>query len=127
MTSGPEASQLTSGDLVWVDLRPTRGHEQSGVRPAVVLTDAAFHARNSTAIVCPITRNIQPWPFKVLLPEGLPVTGAVLIDQIRSVDRASRGFRQIGVVPQDIMAEIRARIILVIGAASEVIRPGDVS
>lgn len=125
MTSGPDASPLTSGDIVWLDLRPTLGREQSGVRPAAVLTDAEFHYRNSTAVICPITRNTQPWPFKVFLPKGLPVTGAVLIDQIRSVDRTARGFRRIGAVPPAIMADIRSRIVLLVGAASEVPLPRD--
>src|SRR5215207_8615472 len=74
--SVPEA-----GDLVWVDLRPTRGREQSGVRPAVVLTDRDFHVCNEIAIICPITSNIRSWPAKVVLPPGLAAQGAVPTDQ----------------------------------------------
>ena len=104
-----------AGDIVWVDLEPTRGREQSGVRPAVVLSDRAFHARNATAIICPITRNVTPWPTKVLLPDGLSVSGAVLIDQIRCVDRASRGFRRVGTVPDDVLLRIRLSVAELIG------------
>ncbi|MFL9825455.1 type II toxin-antitoxin system PemK/MazF family toxin [Rhodoplanes sp. SY1] len=100
---------------MWVDLRPTRGREQSGVRPAVVLTDHEFHRRGETAIVCPITRNTTPWPTKVVLPKGLAVSGAVLVDQIRVLDRTTRGFRLIGQVPPDVLAEVRGRLAALLG------------
>jgi mRNA-degrading endonuclease toxin of MazEF toxin-antitoxin module len=104
-----------AGDIVWVDLELTRGREQSGVRPAIVLSDRTFHARNATAIICPITRNVTPWPTKVLLPDGLGVSGAVLVDQIRCVDRASRGFRRVGAVPDDVLLRVRLSLAELIG------------
>lgn len=109
-----------AGDIVWVDLRPTLGREQSGVRPAVVLSAGSFHLRNATAIICPITRNITPWPTKLLLPEGLSVSGAVLLDHIRCVDRASRGFRYVGSLPPDILLRIRLGIAELIGLPAAV-------
>ncbi|GJD89809.1 Endoribonuclease toxin MazF [Methylobacterium hispanicum] len=110
---------LQAGDIVWVDLRPTLGREQSGVRPAVVLSDAGFHRLNETAIVCPVTSNTKPWPTKIVLPDDLPVTGAVLADQIRCVDRASRGFRRVGSVPDDVLLKIRLMVAELIGLPAE--------
>ena len=104
-----------AGNIVWVDLRPTLGHEQSGVRPAIVLSDLTFHRRSATAIICPVTRNITPWPTKILLPEGLAISGAVLVDQIRCVDRSSRGFRIVGSVPEDVLLRIRLSVAELIG------------
>ena len=116
MTTGHEAVALPdAGDIVWVDFRPTLGREQSGVRPALVLTDRGFHERNATAIVCAITRNVQPWPTKVLLPEGLPVAGAVLADQVRNVDRTARGFRRVGRVPPETLDAVRRKLINLLG------------
>lgn len=106
---------LQAGDLVWVDLRPTRGHEQGGVRPAVVLTDREFHRRNDTAVVCPITSNTAPWPTKVILPDGLAASGAILVDQVRTLDRAKRGFRSVGRVPDEVLNEVRARLATLLG------------
>jgi len=106
---------LQAGDLVWVDLRPTRGREQSGVRPAVVLTDREFHRRNNTAVVCPITSNKTPWPTKVILPDGLAARGAILVDQIRTLDRVARGFRPVGRVPDQILNEVRGRLAALLG------------
>ncbi|MHC2088549.1 type II toxin-antitoxin system PemK/MazF family toxin [Methylobacterium sp.] len=109
-----------AGDVVWVDLRPTLGREQSGIRPAVVLSDVTFHLRNATAIICPITSNVTPWPTKILLPDGLVVSGAVLLDHIRCVDRASRGFRRVGALPPDILLRIRLGIAELIGLPAAV-------
>ena len=115
MTTTDDPLPPEAGDIVWVDLEPTRGREQSGFRPAIVLSDRTFHMRNATAIICPITRNLTPWPTKVLLPDGLGVSGAVLVDQIRCVDRAARGFRRAGAVPDDILLRIRLSLAELIG------------
>ncbi|MCJ2140534.1 type II toxin-antitoxin system PemK/MazF family toxin [Methylobacterium sp. E-066] len=116
MTTGRDVHDLPeAGDLVWVDLRPTLGREQSGVRPALVLTSRDFHARNATAIVCPVTRNIDPWPTKVMLPQGLAISGAMLTDQIRNVDRAARGFRRIDGVPVETLDAVRQKLANLLG------------
>ena len=114
-TTTEDSSRLRAGDLVWVDLRPARGREQGGVRSAVVLTDDEFHRRSDAAIICPITSNTAPWPTKVLLPIGLKVKGAVLVDQIRTLDRLARGFRAIDRVPDEILNEVRGRLATLIG------------
>lgn len=110
-----DSSVLQAGDLVWIDLSPTRGREQGGVRPAVVLTDREFHRRNDTAVVCPITSNRTPWPTKVLLPAGLAASGAILVDQVRSLDRTKRGFRPVGRVPDEVLNDVRARLATLLG------------
>lgn len=106
----PTPTDLDEGDLVWVDLTPSRGREQGGMRPALVLTDALFHSTRETAIVCPITRNLSPWPTKVVLPDGLAIAGAVLVEQIRLVDRASRGFRKVGTAPSHVLEAVREKL-----------------
>ncbi|HEX8416040.1 MAG TPA: type II toxin-antitoxin system PemK/MazF family toxin [Methylobacterium sp.] len=115
MNGAADARLPQAGDLVWVDFRPTLGREQAGVRPALVLTGHGYHQRNATAIVCPLTANLTPWPTKVILPDGLPVKGAVLCDHIRSVDRAARGFRPIGAVPVHVLMDVRDKIANVLG------------
>lgn len=87
---------LDAGDVVWVDLGETRGREQAGARPAVVVSGKAYHAISELAWVCPITRNLGAWPLKVVLGPEEPIAGAILADQIRSLDRTRRGFRKVG-------------------------------
>lgn len=79
-----------TGDLIWTDFDPTRGREQAGRRPALVVSPAAFTHNTNFAIVCPITSHIRPFPTSVVLPPGLPVAGEILISHIRSIDTAAR-------------------------------------
>ena len=69
-------------------------------------------------IVCPITSNLTPYPFKVELPVGLPISGAVLVDQVKSVDRWTRGYDIVGIVPEPVMADIRGRLASLLGIAA---------
>ena len=98
------------GALVWTEFSPHRGHEQAGRRPAIVLSPRAFHERSAMTIVCPITSRQRGWPTEVNLPPGLPISGAVLIDQIRSIDRTARYMEIVGQAPQDVLDEINARL-----------------
>src|ERR1700681_496686 len=65
------------GDVVWLDFNPQAGHEQSGRRPAVILSPTAYNKRIGLALVCPLTKQAKGYPFEVELPAGLPVTGVV--------------------------------------------------
>jgi mRNA-degrading endonuclease toxin of MazEF toxin-antitoxin module len=118
MTTAAGVDLPDAGDIVWVDLDPVRGSEQAGARPALVLTSRAFHELSRKAIVCPITSNLDPWPTKVPLPPGLDITGAILVDQVRTLDRRMRGFRHVGRVPDDVLADVRARLAELIGIAA---------
>jgi mRNA interferase MazF len=104
-----------AGDLVWADLMPTKGREQAGAKPVLILTDSGYHQRHATAIVCPVTKNRNAWPTKVLLPEGLAAEGAILVDHIRCLDRAERGFRFLGRVPDEVMVQVRSILAALIG------------
>jgi mRNA interferase MazF len=44
-----------AGDLIWIDFDPTKGREQAGRRPALVVSPGSFSANTGLAIVCPIT------------------------------------------------------------------------
>jgi mRNA interferase MazF len=74
------------GDAVWITLNPQAGHEQAGRRPALVLSPAAYNRKVGLVILCPITTQIKGYPFEVLVPEGLKVSGAILSDQVKSLD-----------------------------------------
>ena len=79
-----------SGDVVWIEMSPQIGREQRGRRPAVVLSPAAYNGRVGLAILCPITSQVKGYPFEVALPEGLAAKGAVLSDQVKSLDWNAR-------------------------------------
>ena len=98
------------GDLVWLEFSPQAGVEQAGLRPAVVLTLAAYHRKSKLAVVCPITSREKGWPMEVKLPSGLPISGVILVDHIKSVDRQARKMKIAGAVPSAVMDEIDARL-----------------
>ena len=56
-----------SGDIVYLDFNPTKGHEQNGFRPAIVLSNDVFNSFTKMVIVCPITTNIKEFPTHHLL------------------------------------------------------------
>lgn len=98
------------GSIVWLEFSPHAGHEQAGRRPAIVLTPRAYHELAHKAVVCPITSRERGWPMEVKLPAGLPVSGVVLVDEIRSVDRDARHMKVAGAAPQDVLDEIDAKL-----------------
>jgi mRNA interferase MazF len=98
------------GSLVWLHFSPQAGSEQAGRRPGIVLTKAAYHQRSRLAVVCPITSRQKGWPMEVKLPAGLPVTGVVLVDHVRSVDREARRMEVVGAAPLEVLEEIDARL-----------------
>ena len=98
------------GDVVWISLTPQAGHEQAGRRPAVVLTPQEYNRKSGLAILCPITGQVKGYPFEVRLPAGLPVTGAILSDQVKSLDWRARGARLICTLPPDTMSEAIAKL-----------------
>ena len=94
------------GDLVWITLNPQAGHEQAGRRPAVVLSPVAYNGKVGLAILCPITSRAKGYPFEVSIPDGLPVTGVVLADQVKSLDWRARRAERIGALPATTIAEV---------------------
>jgi mRNA interferase MazF len=78
------------GDVVWITMNPSIGHEQSGRRPALVVSPGAYNAKVGLAILCPISSQVKGYPFEVAVPDGLPVKGVVLSDQAKSLDWKAR-------------------------------------
>jgi mRNA interferase MazF len=98
------------GDAVWITLDPQAGHEQAGRRPALVLSPSAYNGRVGLALLCPITRQVKGYPFEVPLPTGLPVTGVVGADQVKSLDWRARKASRISAIPKEVVAEVVRRL-----------------
>lgn len=104
------------GDIVWLTFSPQKGHEQAGRRPALVVSPAAYNGVSNCVIVCPVTSNTSPWPWKVMLPDGHAVNGAVLVDRIKSVDAAAHGMSASGHrVDDTVMGEVLGRLATLTG------------
>lgn len=98
------------GDVVWINFSPQTGHEQAGRRPAIVLSPRSYNKPARLALVCPVTNRAKGYPFEVQLPARAPVTGVVLVDQLRSLDWHERDAEFICNLDQETLAEIFARL-----------------
>lgn len=106
------------GDVVWIALNPQAGHEQAGRRPAVVLSPAAYNSKVGLAILCPITNQIKGYPFEVVIPPDLPVTGAILSDQVKSLDWRARNASFICSLPPATVTEVLQKLNTLIAPAT---------
>lgn len=100
------------GDIVWIDFSPTKGHEQSGLRPAVVVSTGEYNSFTGLVIVCPVTSKHKDYFFKVVIEKsqgGLQRKSFVLSDQIRSFDIKERVKKTTSKVSEREINEILAR------------------
>ncbi len=95
---------------MWLEFDPHTGYEQAGRRRALVLSPASYNARVGLAIVCPITSHVKGYPFEVVLPTTGRVRGAVLADQVKSLDWRMRRAQRLGRVPSDLLEQVITRI-----------------
>jgi mRNA interferase MazF len=98
------------GEIVWLTFHPQAGAAQAGRRPALVLSPASYNGKVGLAIFCPITSHIKGYPFEVQLPKGLPVTGVVLSDQVKSLDWRIRNAQFACEVPQELTTEVLQKV-----------------
>ena len=103
------------GDVVWITMSPTVGHEQAGRRPALVISPAAYNGKVGLAILCPITSQVKGYPFEVRLPDGLPVEGAVLSDQAKSLDWRARRAEFLCALPRESTSTVLQRLETLVG------------
>ena len=106
---------VSRGSIVWVNLNPTRGHEQAGYRPAFILSDGLIDATIADlAFLVPITSSQKGYAFEVELPDGIEVDGSLigkpelkelsgvaLTMHAKSIDLSARNATVIGQIDAD--------------------------
>ncbi len=98
------------GDVVWLSFDPQAGRKQTGRRPALILSPAAYNDKVGLALCCPITNQVKGYPFEVALPVEGRVTGVVLADRLRSLDWRARRAEYITHVSVDLVRAVIARL-----------------
>jgi len=94
------------GDVIWISFNPQSGHEQAGHRPALVLSPEAYNRKVGLALLCPVTNQIKGYPFEVIVPSGLMVSGVVLSDQVKNMDWKARGASFLCALPHAVVGEV---------------------
>ena len=101
-----------AGDIVWLRFSPQAGHEQSGHRPALVISPAAYNGKTHLMICCPITTQVKGYPFEV--PIAGNRSGVALADQVKSLDWMVRKAKFKGKAAAAELATVRTKIIALI-------------
>ncbi|MFI4935548.1 MAG: type II toxin-antitoxin system PemK/MazF family toxin [Caulobacterales bacterium] len=104
---------MRRGDIYFVDLDPTQGREQRGHRPVFIVTPEPFN-RLGAPLVAPITTGgafARHRGFAVdLTARAAKVRGAVLCNQLRTLDIAARNGRFVEHAPSEVIDEVLAKI-----------------
>ena len=99
------------GDIIWLTFNPQAGREQAGRRPALVLSPAAYNGKVGLTILCPITSQIKGYPFEVLIPPKMKISGVILSDQIKSLDWKARQAELICRLPESALNEVLQKLL----------------
>ena len=102
------------GDLIWIEFNPQAGHEQAGLRPALVISPISYNGAVGLALMCPITSKVKGYPFEVVLSKKFKISGAILSDQIKNLDWRIRKAKYISRASAEIVKEVIEKIRAVI-------------
>lgn len=103
---------MKRGDIYQVSLDPTAGHEQSGSRPALVVSPTEFNLATKLPLVLPITSGgefARRLGFAVAIT-GIKTTGVIRCDQPRVIDMAARQARKVDSLPAAILDDVLAKV-----------------
>ena len=98
------------GDIIKLQLNPRTGSEQSGYRPAMVISPITYNRISKVIIICPITSRKKGWVFEVDLLAQMETYGVILVDQIRAVDCSARLAIFVEQAPQVLVDEVLAKL-----------------
>lgn len=94
------------GDICYMDFATTLGHEQTGLRPAVVISKDKFNKYTNMVIICPITTNTKKFPTHYELANTKKVKGSVLCEHVRSIDFKARKLSFVEKIKEEELEEI---------------------
>jgi mRNA interferase MazF len=98
-------ARILRGEIYWADLDPTKGHEQAGQRPVLVLSQDVFNERSGVVIAMALTSQPQragfPLTYELTSPH-LPKKSWVKINQIRTLSQERLGKRIARIAPEDL-------------------------
>ena len=100
------------GDIIKINLNPKQGHEQAGYRPYICLSNKIISDIANIAVFAPISNTNRNYPLYIKLG-GTKTTGAVLLDQLVTIDYNARGFDFVESVPQSMIDELLEKVVLV--------------
>lgn len=102
--------QPKQGDIIMINLNPTKGHEQSGIRPALIISNDQYFKLTKLLIICPISNNNKKFPLHLelkKLDESIKTTGAIFAEHVRTIDPNVRTIKFKESVSSEVMEEVK--------------------
>ena len=112
---------MKQGDIILIDFDPTKGREQAGYRPAVVISQTAYNQKRDMVFICPITNaiNTKPLRFRILLDDRTQTQGNVICEQVRTIDLLARKCKVIEPLPKDLFKQVLDAVSVIIALEGE--------
>jgi mRNA interferase MazF len=101
------------GDIIWLEFDPQKGKEIQKTRPALTISPYEYNLKTGLGLFMPITSKIKGYPFEILI-ENKEIQGAVLCDQIRSLDWKVRNAKFITHLATTILDEALAKFLVLL-------------
>ncbi|CAM3652329.1 mRNA-degrading endonuclease [Deinococcus saxicola] len=106
----PKQGSPKRGQLIWTDFEPSRGHEQGGRRPAVVISDSHYNRVTRLMVCLAVTSRAKGYFTELPLPEGMKLRGVILTSHVYTLDWQDRGVEVIETVPPEILEDAVNRL-----------------
>jgi mRNA-degrading endonuclease toxin of MazEF toxin-antitoxin module len=97
---------MKQGDIILLDFDPTKGREQSGYRPALVISSTLYNKKRNMVIVCPITNATKLLRLRVRLDSRTQTQGDIICEQIRTIDLLARKCKKVETLPKDLFKQV---------------------
>lgn len=105
------------GDIVWLEFDPQKGKEIQKTRPALTISPHSYNVKTGLGLFMPITSQVKRYPFEVVIAHG-DIQGAILCDQIRSLDWKARKARFVISLSTSVLDEVLAKFLVLLPEAS---------
>lgn len=96
----------SQGDIVMMDFKPQSGYEQSGRRPALVVSNNSYQRYTNLCIVCPITTQSSKFPLHIDLETSSRTKGTIMCEQVKALDLKSRNAIYIDRVHKNVLGKV---------------------
>lgn len=101
------------GDIIWLEFDPQKGKEIQKTRPALTISPDSYNLKTGLGLFMPITSKIKGYPFEVIIDED-EIRGAILSDQIRSLDWKARKAKFAVQISTSILEEVLGNFCLLL-------------
>ena len=110
---------MKQGDIIFLDFDPTKGREQAGCRPAVVISQTEYNQKRDLIWVCPITNSVRDLRFHIHLDERTSVKGDVICEQVRTIDTLVRKCKVVEPLPRDLFEKVLEAVSVILTLENE--------